>query len=272
MKDLRQAPAWAKYLKSIGWEVERINGSYYYLKKLPLLGYLLKAQRTQKIDLKAIEKLTKKYKIYKTIIEPLNNFVNSNYRLSKSSYLPTKTIQIDLTKTQEKILSQMHPKTRYNIKIAKRNNIDLTDSKSIGEFVNFWRRNFEKKKFLFLSQKKNIIALYKAFKKNANILIASKNSEIVATLLLLRTRNTIYYMYAASNAEGRKLFAPTLLTWEAILLGKKYHCKIFDFDGIYDERFPLNSWKGFTKFKKGFGGYEVEYPGCFIKTSSIIKL
>ena len=42
---------------------------------------------------------------------------------------------------------------------------------------------------------------------------------------------------------------------------KKEGKKVFDFEGIYDERFPLISWKGFTRFKKGFGGIEVEYPG-----------
>ncbi len=51
---------------------------------------------------------------------------------------------------------------------------------------------------------------------------------------------------------------------DAILLAKKSGCKVFDFDGIYDERFPIKTWLGFTKFKKGFGGKEIEYPGCYI--------
>lgn len=47
---------------------------------------------------------------------------------------------------------------------------------------------------------------------------------------------------------------------------KKRGCKIFDFEGIYDERFPNKSWLGFTHFKKSFGGYEVSYPGTYTKT------
>jgi lipid II:glycine glycyltransferase (peptidoglycan interpeptide bridge formation enzyme) len=42
-------------------------------------------------------------------------------------------------------------------------------------------------------------------------------------------------------------------------------CKIFDFEGIYDSRFPIKSWLGFTHFKKQFGGNEIAYPGCYIK-------
>lgn len=279
MKDLRQTLAWAKYLKTIGWKVEKSENNY-YLKKIPLLGYILKIQRPKKINFKDIKSLEKKYKIYQVSIEPnlpffslsQNQLLKQGFKKSKSFSLPTKTIQIDLVEPEKKILSQMHSKTRYNIKVAQRNNIKLVKSDNIEEFTKFWRENFERKRFLFLSQKKNIIALYKAFGKNANLLIAKKNNKIIAGLLLLKTKDTMYYMYAATSNTGRKLFAPTLLTWQAILLSKKSKCKAFDFDGIYDERFPLKSWKGFTKFKKGFGGHEIDYPGCFIKTNSIIKL
>ena len=72
-------------------------------------------------------------------------------------------------------------------------------------------------------------------------------------------------MYAAASDAGKKLFAPTLCAWEAIKLSKKHGSKIFDFEGIYDERFPLKSWHGFTRFKKSFGGREIEYPGAFVK-------
>jgi len=48
-------------------------------------------------------------------------------------------------------------------------------------------------------------------------------------------------------------------------LAKKMGCKIFDFEGIYDDRFPLKSWLGFSRFKKSFGGLEVEYPGAYSK-------
>jgi len=72
-------------------------------------------------------------------------------------------------------------------------------------------------------------------------------------------------MYAASNKRGKQLNVPTLLVWKTILIAKKRRMKIFDFEGIFDERFPLPAWRGFTRFKKSFGGEEVEYPGAFIK-------
>ncbi len=277
MKDIRQTQEWANYLKAIGWKVEEIDDTLIYLKKIPILGWFAKIQRPQVLDQKIIKYIEKKYHPFQFSIEPLKIknlklIENCKFKIVNSPSLPTKTIQIDLTKSEKKILSLMHAKTRYNIKIAKRNNITITQSNDIDKFVNFWRNNFEKKRFLLLSQKKNIVALYNSFGKKADLLIAKKDNKIIAGLLLLRTKDTIYYMYAASNNQGRKLFAPTLLTWQALVLGKKYECRIFDFDGIFDERFPIKSWLGFTKFKKGFGGYEIKHPGCYIKTNSIIKI
>jgi len=268
MTDLRQTSAWANYLKLIGWQVEKIGDTYYFLKKVPILGYLLKVQRPQKIDFKAIDRLTKKYKVWKVVIEPLihiNKILSHGFKLSNSPHLPTKTLQIDLRKPEKEILKEMKPKTRYNIRLALKKGIKVKESKDMETFVNFWRENFERKRFLFLSQKKNVITLYKAFGRNADLLLAFNSNQVMAGLLILRTKDTAYYMYAAANDIGRELFAPTLLTWKGILLAKKNKCKAFDFDGIYDERFPIKTWLGFTKFKKGFGGYEVKYPGCFMK-------
>ena len=71
---------------------------------------------------------------------------------------------------------------------------------------------------------------------------------------------------AAANREGKKSFAPTLLAWEALKFAKKQGCAIFDFEGVFDERFTTQSpaWKGFSKFKEGFGGKSVYYPEPFL--------
>jgi len=55
MTDIRQTLEYANYLKSNGWIVERINGINYFIKKLPLLGSILKLQRPKEIDFKIIK-------------------------------------------------------------------------------------------------------------------------------------------------------------------------------------------------------------------------
>jgi lipid II:glycine glycyltransferase (peptidoglycan interpeptide bridge formation enzyme) len=46
---------------------------------------------------------------------------------------------------------------------------------------------------------------------------------------------------------------------------KKRKCKLWDFEGIYDERFPNKDWLGFSHFKKSFGGSEILFPGSVTK-------
>ena len=78
---------------------------------------------------------------------------------------------------------------------------------------------------------------------------------------------TAYYWQAFTNKEGRRALTQYKIVWEGILWAKAHGAKIFDFEGIYDERFPNKRWKGFSHFKKSFGGYEINYPGAFVKTS-----
>jgi len=277
MKDIRQADEWAKYLSSIGWKAEKVGSTLIYLKRISLLGWFVKIQRPTNLSEKVINFIELKYHPFQFSIEPSNKsqvelIKKLNFKLSNSPSLPTKSLIIDLTKSEKRLLESFSQKTRYNIKLSKNKDLKIVKSNNISIFTKFWRENFEKKRFPFFSQQKNIVALSKAFNKNSHILLAQKGNETVAALFILTFDKVAYYMYAASNNTGRKLFTPTLLTWEAVLLAKKSRCKVFDFDGIYDERFPIKSWLGFTKFKKGFGGKETEYPGNFTRTRSIIKI
>lgn len=285
MLDLRQTLEYAKYMESIGWIVERIDGVNYFIRKFPLIGSFIKIQRPGKVDFNQINKIAKRHKAFQVIIEPKDltynrQLITHNFRQSRTPFIPAKTIHIDLTKSEGKLLKEMHHKTRYNIKKAYNLHLATYHSKDIESFANFWQECARKQRNMFLSQKKEIIELYKSFANNAHLILVklqnspekkelrhsrSKRNELLSGILMIRTKDIAYYMYAASSEKGKKLFAPTLNTWKAIKLAKKLKCKIFDFEGIYDDRFPLKSWKGFTRFKKSFGGREVEYPGAFSK-------
>jgi lipid II:glycine glycyltransferase (peptidoglycan interpeptide bridge formation enzyme) len=278
MTDLRQSSVWANYLKLLGWKIEKINSTFVYIKHFPVLGNFAKLQRPNVLSDKIINFIESKYHPFSFSIEPSNNLQvnllqNNNFKISKFSSLPTRTLVISLQKSEKEILKSFSGKVRYNImRASKLKHVTIVESHKISDFTNFWRQNFEKKKLLFLSQQKNIIALHKTFNKNSKILLAREDNQIIAVLFLLFFDKTAYYMYAAANDEGRKKFAPTLLTWHAILLSKKLGMKEFDFDGIYDKRFPVKTWLGFTKFKYGFSKNEIEYPGMFVKSRFNIKI
>ena len=300
MIDLRQTPEYTKYMESIGWIVERKNGVNYFIKKFPLIGSFIKIQRPGKINFNQIENIAKKYKAFQIVIEPINTshqslsepealesrrlVTNHGFRLCRNPFVPAKTIHIDLTKSEKQLLKEMHYKTRYNIKKFHRSLITIHHSQDIMSFADFWQECAKKQRGMYMSQKKEIIELYKTFKGKADLILVSNpnhprgvpqaqhhprgeiaESKLLSGILMVRTKDIAYYMYAAASSAGKKLFAPTLAVWESIKLAKKLGCILFDFEGIYDERFPLKSWQGFTRFKKSFGGKEVTYPGAFVK-------
>lgn len=269
MNDLRQTSLYAKYARSIGWQVENFEGINIFIKKLPLLGKIIKIQRPLNLTKKTLDLVIKKHRPYQIIVEPRDTkqskiLVGEKYR-QISPYLPSKTIVIDLNQSQKQILNKMHHKTRYNIVSGvKRKKVQIVHSNQIAAFAEFWHKE-QNTRLKFLRLDNQIINLYKYFGKNADLLLAYKSNKLIAGVLLVSTTDTMYYMYARTNSEGKKYFAPTLLVWEALMLGKKREIKHFDFEGIFDPRFPTNSWRGFSRFKESFGGESVEHPGAYSK-------
>lgn len=269
-QDLRQTREYSKYIDDLGWCVDEFQGVFIYVKKF-LFWKFVKVQRPGNFNVDILNSyLHKKYRFSTVYIEP--NDESQEHKLLKvgfkkynSPFLSSKTVKIDLTKTEKDLLSEMHPKTRYNIKKNSKNRFKVIHTSDIQKFTTFWQF-CARQRGMFLDQRKEIELLYNAFSKNSDISIAVDNkNNWLSGLFRVSTDNISYYMYAASSKEGKKHFAPTILAWEAIKSAKVEEKKVFDFEGIFDERFPLNSWKGFTRFKKSFGGREVEYPGILKK-------
>lgn len=283
-QDLRQNKNYPSYMQDLGWGIDEYKGIHIYFKKIFFWSFV-KVQRPNNLIVKEFNSyFLRKYKRSTVYVEPANvkqceEFVNSKFKKYNSPFLPSKTVQIDLGKSEDQLLKEMHHKTRYNIiHNLKLNNPSCVDTSAgrqnsklriqttnnIEEFAEFWQR-CAGQRGMFLSQKKEIRAIYNAFSKDAVMHIAHINNDWLSAILRISTPDISYYMYAASTVKGKKLFVPTILTWEAVKAAKKEGKKVFDFEGIYDERFPLKSWKGFTRFKKGFGGKVIEYPESLVK-------
>jgi lipid II:glycine glycyltransferase (peptidoglycan interpeptide bridge formation enzyme) len=268
--DLRQTKEYISYIRSLGWEADEFQRTYIYIKRF-LFWKFVKVQRPGSLDIRSFnEYLLRKYRFSTIYLEPgtqsqYEHFLKLGFKKYNSPYLPSKTIQVDLTKTETQLLNQMHYKTRYNIKKTGGDNLIVTSTGDINKFADFWQK-CAKDRGMFLDQRREIKMLHKAFDKNSDIWIATDiEKKWLAAIFQVSTDDISYYMYAASSKEGKKLYAPTILAWKAVESAKQKRKKIFDFEGVFDERFPLNSWRGFTRFKKSFGGREVEYPGCLVR-------
>jgi len=281
--DLRQTKEYADYLKKEGWMVERINNTNYFLKKIPIVGYFIKVQRPEKIDFKVIDKLIRKYGVFQTIVEPKNTVHSSlltvhGYKLSKSTYLPSKTLCIDLTKTIKEINKDFKRNIRVGVKRGEAFKFKSYSTPSeLKTFHDAWKNSVKFDRYV--PSLESLLNLRKSFNGKKSLFLASHNISgriiggVIFTISSHGVSNYItYYNYGFISDEGRSTLSMAGLLYQGILWGKKMGCKTFDFEGIYDERFPNKSWLGFTRFKKSFGGYDVLYPGTYTKINWFIGI
>jgi lipid II:glycine glycyltransferase (peptidoglycan interpeptide bridge formation enzyme) len=283
MVDIRQSVHFANYLKRLGWTVERIGEINYFIRKFPLIGSILKIQRPEEIDYDIINKLCRKYRVFQIILEPglasgfgtfhSNQLYAHGFKLSKSPYLPSKTLQIDLTRSQKDIFKHFKKDARYAIKRGEALNIKSYDSYreySTPDEIRRWREAWKNSvKFdRYVPSAEQLLNLRKIFPGSYSLFLASHNmsGRIIGGVLFTRSSHDFaYYWYGFTNDEGRSSLSQYSLLYQGILWAKKQGCKVFDFEGVYDPRFPNKSWLGFSHFKRSFGGYEVEYPGTYTK-------
>lgn len=276
MIDIRQSVNYEEYLKSQGWIVERIDRVNYFVKKLPIIGSVLKIQRPLKVNFETIEKLEKKYRVFQTILEPsLLTFhdliIRHGFKLSKNPFLPSKTIHLDLIEKTGDIFLNFSKDTRYSIRKGER--LEVKEYKSPSDIKIFheaWKKsvNFNR----YVPSLDSLLKIKKSFPQSKSIFLASHNNigRIIGGALFTTSSHGVsnyitYYWYGFTNDEGRTSLSQYALLYQGILWAKKNGSEVFDFEGIYDERFPNKTWLGFTRFKKSFGGTEVFYPGCYTR-------
>lgn len=254
MTDIRQTESYSKYMQSIGWEIESLPGCNIFVRHLPIVSFfsVIKIQRPEKIDIPKIKSISKKHHSIITKLEPVNfvGIKQDNWPL-----LPTKTIILDTAIDYRDL-----PKdTRYEIR--KGEDLAIVGSEDIDGFYKMLEETMKIGRWS-VPIKKEVISLWKAFQpKQSKILLIPD----LAACLLIWHGDTAHYMYAALTKKGRKTSAAYKLLWEAIRFLHSKGIRFLDLEGVYDDRFPSHTkgWQGFTKFKQGWCGKEVLYPGSF---------
>jgi len=208
--------------------------------------------------LEKVKKIAEEEKSIFLKIEPQNNFQFSifNFQKSQKQIQPQKTLILDITKSEEELLKQMHQKTRYNVGLAQKKGVVVEISNSESQaFFGLLEQTAKQDKFHLhpkeYYQKMLEFDIIKLF-------LAKYQDKIIVANLVCFFGQTAVYLHGASDYNFRHLMAPYLLQWQAICQARKQGLKYYDFWGIDEKR-----WPGVTRFKKGFGGQETAYPGAF---------
>jgi len=176
---------------------------------------------------------------------------------------PEHTLTIDLMQSEEDILKNMKQKGRYNIKMAKKNNVEVSQSDDVSEFYELVQETTDRDGFSGHPQEvyKHMID---AFGDDGLLLLAKYEDKIIAGGIFLFCDGACTYYYGASSNQHRNVMAPYAVQWEAIREAKKRGCSWYDFLGIAPENASKDHQLfGVSRFKGRFGGIRKIYAPAF---------
>lgn len=213
--------------------------------------------------------------------EPPLEWKRDDHPLSKDflrshAFQPASTSLINLTKSEEELLSRMHEKTRYNVRLSERKGVTVRLASSKEDVETFLQLNEETAaRDAFTSHSTAYIrSTHEALAPfgMSRIRLAESGKKILAASLEIVYGDTVTYLYGASSSAQRNLMAPYALHWSAIQEAKKDGFRFYDLYGINpeDKNSPYfkPSWEGITRFKEGWGGARVDFVGTWERPRS----
>ncbi|OGN27672.1 MAG: hypothetical protein A2941_01640 [Candidatus Yanofskybacteria bacterium RIFCSPLOWO2_01_FULL_49_17] len=211
-----------------------------------------------------LKNLAREQKSFYIKMEPLDDKVPElmhqfGFKKSKKELQPKRTVVLDLTKSEEDLLAAMHYKTRYNIKVAEKHSLKFIAGKNLDAFWKLLKQTAKKNNF-FTHTREYYEKLCNIPGLPAETIFIGHDDVPITGAVWLAYGDTAYYLHGAMDRspEYKPMMAPYALHWGMIKYLKAQGIQKYDFWGIDAQRYP-----GVTRFKLGWGGHEVEYPGSF---------
>ena len=282
-----QSPEWGEFREKTGVKVVNHKGIQITIHPIPYtdfsIGYFPKGLDINQKMLNELLEIGKREKCIFIQIEPNVEKVPTHEYKFKNLYLSSHPLFtkydfiLDLTKSEDELIKNMHSKTRYNLRLAQKKGVKVIEDNSdtvFKEYLKLSRETIERQRFYAHSESYHKLMwntlrpkLNEAIDKNkltAHLLKATYNGETLVTWIVFVLGNTLYYPYGASSDKYREVMASNLMMWEAIRFGKNLGLEKFDMWGALgpnpDSKDP---WYGFHKFKQGYGGKLIEFVGSY---------
>jgi lipid II:glycine glycyltransferase (peptidoglycan interpeptide bridge formation enzyme) len=204
------------------------------------------------------------------ITVPLTSF--GLQKATKQLFTPY-TFYLDLTVSEEQLLQNMHPKTRYNIRVAQKHGVTIQEENTPEAFARYLELTHEttKRQGFYAHTDTYHQLMWQTLGPNsgseqpiAHLFTARYQDKILTTWILFLYKNVLYYPYGASSSENREVMASNLMMWETMRWGKAQGATLFDLWGTPGPNpTPDDPYFGFHRFKLGYGPQLVEFVGSY---------
>ena len=287
-----QTSAWGAFKGRYGWQVQYVGnqtaGAQILLRRLPLglsIAYIPKGPLGEKWAalLPEVIEVCRQYKAIAIYVEPdawqeqaaqLEQAL-PGFALSDISIQPRRTIVISLEGTEEDWLARMKQKTRYNIRLAEKKEVQIALSDDLDAFNQLMQTTGARDEF-GVHPGSYYRTVYELFHPSGacELIMATYQGQPLAAIMAFKRGKRAWYFYGASNDQERNRMPTYLLQWEAMRWAANAGCSEYDLWGVPDaneeileDQFTKRSdglW-GVYRFKRGFGGELKRTTGVYVK-------
>jgi lipid II:glycine glycyltransferase (peptidoglycan interpeptide bridge formation enzyme) len=194
--------------------------------------------------------------------DPFPAHLGRPFRRPPADVQPPDTVIVPLVE-DETLLSGMHKKTRYNIRLAEKKGVTIEKAgvEALPAWYELYRQTSERDKISIHSER-----YYQdlfAHAPHLSLWLARFEGTLLAGNIVLVHGSQAVYLYGASSNEHRNLMAPYLLQWAAMTDARNRGAVEYDLFGIPPTDDPKHPMHGLYRFKNGFGGRRVHRHGAW---------
>jgi lipid II:glycine glycyltransferase (peptidoglycan interpeptide bridge formation enzyme) len=186
---------------------------------------------------------------------------------SVPSVQPLRTIMLDLTPDEGTLLAQMKEKWRYNVRLASRRSVTVRVADAPADVQRWYQllqTTGERDQF-GIHTCEYYMRVWELFRprNEVQLLLAEHDGQLLAGIFACIFGRQALYLYGASSNEQRHLMPNYLLQWEAIRRARQQGALLYDFCGIPETDAETEAMAGVYRFKRGWGGRVVQFPGGY---------
>lgn len=165
-------------------------------------------------------------------------------------------------KTEEEVMAMFKPKTRYNIRVAIKKNVEvkICGKEAVDDFYRIMVETGTRDQFM-IRPAQYFSNMLDNLGEDVRLYMAYHEGEAIAGTIAAHIGDKVWYLYGASSNAHRNLMPNYLLQWRMICWAIETHCKIYDFRGISGDLSENNHLYGLYRFKSGFNATFTEFVG-----------